>query len=226
MKSRPLDKILAIVALLLTPLFFISLSALIPCTVRVFYYASIDPLDIPESSGYSREVIIGAYDDVMDFIWRGAEFKTGELAWTESEKEHFEDSMFLFHLQAVFASVAGALLVAYFLLIKFGVLRPWRPKGLSPIAWGGMLTLALLIALGIFALVDFDQLFVVFHQVFFPGKSNWTFNPYTEEVINILPETFFAVCAGFIAGLAILLSICSIVVGFVCKRQRDKHATA
>ena len=63
---------------------------LIPCAFRPFYYISVDTLNIPEESGYEREVCIEAYDDVMNFIWEGAEFKTGQLKWTEEEKGHFE----------------------------------------------------------------------------------------------------------------------------------------
>lgn len=222
MKSRPIDIVCSILAFLATPLFFISFAVSIPAVFRPFYYACITPLHIEEYSGYDRETIVEAYDDVMNFIWEGAEFKTGSLDWTEEEKAHFEDCIPLFHLQVILACVLGAYLLAYLILIKTKVLRPARLKGISSVSYGGMLTLLAMAVVGIFAAIDFEKLFEVFHMVFFPGKDNWVFNESTEEVINILPAEFFAVCAGFIVGLVVIFSIIAIVVGVVHKVREDK----
>ena len=224
MKPRVIDKICSILAFLITPVFLVSFAVSIPAVFRPFYYACITPLHIEETSGYSRETIVEAYDDVMDFIWEGAEFKTGSLEWTEDEKAHFEDCIPLFHLQIILATILGALLLAYLILLKTKVLRPARLKGITSTAYGGMLTLVLMIAIGIFAAIDFTKLFDTFHAVFFPGKENWVFNESTEQVINILPEEFFAVCAGFIVGVVVLLSIILIVVGVVKKVKSDRLA--
>ena len=225
MKPRIIDKICSIFAFLITPIFLISFAVSIPAVFRPFYYACITPLRIEETSGYSRETIIEAYDDVMAFIWEGKEFKTGSLKWTEDEKEHFEDCIPLFHLQVILSSVLGALLLAYLILLKTKVLRRAWMKGIPSTAYGGMFTILLMIAVGIFAAVDFDKLFVVFHSVFFPGKDNWVFNERTEQVINILPEEFFAVCAGFIVGLVAVSSVVLISVG-VARKVRDDKLTA
>ena len=222
MKIRPIDIICSVLAFLATPVFFIAFAASIPSVFRPFYYACITPLHIEEYSGYSRETIVEAYDDVMDFIWEGAEFKTGSLNWTESEKEHFEDCIPLFHLQVILASVLGAYLLAYLILIKKKVLRPARFKGISSVAYGGMLTILLMIIIGIFAAIDFDKLFNLFHAIFFPGKENWVFDEKTEQVIMILPEEFFAVCAGFIVGLVAILSIVATSLGIASKIKHDK----
>ena len=222
MKSRPIDIILSILAFLATPLFFISFAASIPAVFRPFYYACITPLHIEETSGYDRETIVEAYDDVMAFIWEGAEFKTGSLKWTEEEKEHFEDCIPLFHLQVILASILGAYLLVYLILIKTKVLRPARFKGISSVSYGGMLTLIIMAIVGIFAAIDFDKLCNLFHAVFFPGKGNWIFDERTEQIINILPEEFFAVCAGFIVGLVAIFSVVSITIGVVHKVKDDK----
>ena len=118
----------------------------------------------------------------------------------------------------------GALLLAYLVLLKTKVLRPARLKGITSTAYGGMLTLLFMAIVGIFAAIDFTKLFDAFHAVFFPGKENWVFNESTEQVINILPEEFFAVCAGFIVGVVVILSITLIVVGVVKKVKSDRLA--
>ncbi|WP_445449547.1 TIGR01906 family membrane protein, partial [Enterococcus faecalis] len=38
--------------------------------------------------------------------------------------------------------------------------------------------------------VNFDRFFVLFHGVFFNNDA-WIFNPATDPIINVLPETFF-----------------------------------
>jgi len=43
-------------------------------------------------------------------------------------------------------------------------------------------------------LMGFDQFFVLFHTVLFPGDSTWLFDPVKDPVIYILPEEFFLHC--------------------------------
>lgn len=224
-KARWIDILLSVIAFLATPLFFISFAASIPAVFRPFYYACITPLHIEETSGYDRETIVEAYDDVMNFIWEGAGFKTGSLKWTEEEKAHFEDCVPLFHLQVILASVLGAYLLVFLILRKKNVLRPAKLWGISSVSYGGMFTLLVMAIIGIFAAVDFDKLFNLFHAVFFPGKGNWIFNEKTEQIINILPEEFFAACAGFIVGLVVIFSIIAVVVGVV-KREKVARINA
>ena len=220
MKKRPVDIICSALCFVITPFFFISASALIPCLFNFFYYFWIDPLKIPQTSGFTKPQIIEAFNDVMNFIWRGAEFKTGELAYTKEEEMHFADCKPLFHLQLILFLVTGVLLLSYFILLKVKVLRKARFKGISPMAYSGALTISLLLGIGIFALVDFDKLFTIFHQIAFPGKENWLFDPETEQIILILPESFFMACAIFIIGMVISLSTVSIVLGIIFKDKK------
>ncbi|MGT2744469.1 TIGR01906 family membrane protein [Streptococcus phocae subsp. phocae] len=43
-------------------------------------------------------------------------------------------------------------------------------------------------------MIGFDNFFTLFHQILFVGDSTWLFNPLTDPVIWILPETFFMHC--------------------------------
>lgn len=221
-KANKVDKGCAIAMICLTPIFFIAVSALIPCIFRPFYYMFIDPLKIPQTSGYSRSTIIGAYNDIMNFIWRGAPFKTGSLAYTEAEKSHFADCIPLFHLQLILALVIGTLIIMYILLLKKNILIKVRFKGLSPFVYGGFISISLLAIVGIFAAINFNALFTVFHHIAFPGKGNWIFDYDTEQVIKILPESFFAVCAVFIISMVVILSTIVIVYGFMHKEKKHE----
>ena len=223
-KKEKIKNIISIVygwvIFLFTPFFFVCCGTMIPCTFRPFYYWSVGPLKISETSGYSYNEIKTAFDDVMNFIWRGAPFKTGNLAYTAEEASHFADCIPLFRLQLIIFIIGAVLFTAYFVLHFTKVLPIKRFKDINPITYGAMLTLVFALVFGIFAAADFDGLFRAFHQVFFPGKSNWTFNPETEQIINILPEEFFLECAIFIVSVIAILCAISITLGFVFRHKR------
>jgi len=47
---------------------------------------------------------------------------------------------------------------------------------------------------------------VIFHSIFFPGKTNWLFDWRTDPIILVLPQDFFMHCAMLIGGGLIIFS--------------------
>ena len=60
---------------------------------------------------------------------------------------------------------------------------------------------------------DFDRAFTVFHSIFFPGKTNWLFDPNVDQIIQILPEVYFRNCAILVIGLILILCCAWMVLG-------------
>ena len=203
MKSKGFSCLLAI----LLALFAISASVSAPILCRPFYYAHIEALDMPEKTGWTAEQIREAFDDVMDFLLKGTEFRTGDLLWSESRKTHFADCKVLFYLDLWIFAVTGALLLAVFWAFRRKKQRPARPAGHGPSFWAGVLILVLFGGFGAFAASDFDRAFTVFHKIFFPGKTNWVFDPRTDQIILVMPEEFFRNCAILIASLLALFVV-------------------
>ena len=56
-----------------------------------------------------------------------------------------------------------------------------------------VLTIVIPLILSFFAFVDFEHLFITFHQLVF-SNDYWLFNPKLDPIINILPESFFMHC--------------------------------
>ncbi|KRL23291.1 TIGR01906 family membrane protein [Lentilactobacillus kisonensis] len=56
-----------------------------------------------------------------------------------------------------------------------------------------VVTLSLMIIVMMF--LNFDQLFIYFHELLF-RNNDWLFDPNTDPVINMLPDTFFLECFG------------------------------
>ena len=99
-------------------IFMISFAIAFVILFRPYYYMNIDILELEEETGYSYEVIKEAYDDVMDFLVFGDEFKTGELKYSEEGKSHFEDCKKLFTFDFICLFISTAFLVIIFVLQK------------------------------------------------------------------------------------------------------------
>ena len=56
--------------------------------------------------------------------------------------------------------------------------------------WGGVLTLALIIGVGLFALVGFDTLFLKFHQLSF-ANDFWQLDSRTDFLVMLFPQDFW-----------------------------------
>ncbi len=206
-----------IAALVLLVTFSIGL----PIYVRPFYYIQIDMLDMPDDTGYTKEQIMEAYDEVLDFlVLRDREFGTGELSYSEEGKSHFEDCKVLFDLNITAFCISLFVVLLLCLLSGIGAVKLARPLGLPITFFSGLSALLLFGALGVIVALDFSHAFEVFHAIFFPGKENWQFDPFCDEIITVMPEEFFMNCAILIASSIIIISVILIIRGIRSKRKR------
>lgn len=102
--------------------------------------------------------------------------------------KHFADVKKLFHLaQGVFVISFPA----FFLFIKQILLKGHGWLVQKTFLWMMLAP----VVIGLMGLpMGFDQFFVLFHTVLFPGDSTWLFDPAKDPVIYILPEEFFLHC--------------------------------
>ena len=191
-------------------LFLLSASIGLPIYIRPFYYAHIDACDLARISGYSQEQIREAYDQVLDYLTLpGREFGTGALPHSEAGKAHFADCKALFDLNAMLLIGSGlVLLVLFAMRKKWGAYRLCRHS--APF-WAAVLSLTAPMIIGILAAMDFDRAFVIFHSLFFPGKSNWIFDWYADPIIRVLPQEFFRNCA-ILIGVGLVAMAVGILV--------------
>ena len=87
-----------------------------------------------------------------------------------------------------------------------------------------MTILAAGLLIGVLAALDFDRAFVLFHTVFFPGKTNWVFDWRTDPIILLLPQSFFRNCALLILG--VLLLWCGALVALDLRTRRTHRVPA
>ena len=215
------SKLLSLLTSVPVALFILTGSLSVPILWRGFYYSQIEALALPARTGFSPEIIREAFDQVMDYLLLNAPFGVGQLRWSEEGMAHFADCRFWFQADLIIFAVTALLL----LVLLVWALRSPRFAGrfsFSPIRGGVTLLLVLILALGIWGLIDFEALFVTFHTLFFPGKTNWLFDPNLDQILLILPEAFWARAAALTAGLAVGLSLLLLLGEWLWKRRQPK----
>ena len=184
----------------------------LPIYIRPFYYAHIEAMGLPEYTGFTASQIRESYDAVLDYlVLPGREFSTGVFAHSAEGAAHFADCKVLFDLNRNVLLCSAGVLAVLGLLRRLGKTGPYRLGRKSSGFWAALLALILPLVLGSLAALDFDRAFVVFHSLFFPGKTNWIFDWRTDPIILALPQDFFMHCAMLIGGGLILFS-CGILI--------------
>ena len=192
-------RLLSVLCMASVFLFLLTASIGLPIYIRPFYYAHIDAYELAQRSGFTEEEIRQAYDEVLDYLTLpGKEFGTGVMACSHAAEHHFADCRVLFALNAVVLAGSGAVLLVLLLMRKkWG---PYRLGKRSAAFWAAVLALAAPVIIGALAAIDFDRAFVIFHSIFFPGKTNWIFDWHADQIIRVLPQEFFRNCAILIGG--------------------------
>ena len=212
-----MKRFLSVLCMVCVCLFLLTLSIGLPIYIRPFYYAHIDALALEELSGYTEPQIRQAYDEVLDYLTLpGKKFGTGELPHSADGKAHFVDCKVLFDLNASILLISSAVLA-----VLFAMRRRWGAYRLgkhSAYLWAAVLSLIAPILIGGLAAMNFDRAFVIFHSIFFPGKTNWVFDWYRDPIIRVLPQEFFRNCA-----ILIGVGLVTMATGILLLESRKKE---
>lgn len=218
------SKLLSLFTGVFTALLVLTASIAAPLLCRPFYYAHIEALDLDGYTGLSVEQIKEAFDQVMDYcLGLRPDFAAGILPFSQSGASHFADVRVLFLLDLWVAVLSLAALVVLFVIGRKRKLTPAPLLGHGPGFWAAIGLGGLFLIVGGLAATNFDRAFVVFHSLFFPGKTNWLFDWRTDPIILLLPETFFRNCAVLILALLIFWCVVLIAADLLAQRRRRKR---
>ena len=203
--------------------FILTCAIALPIYIRPFYYAHIEPLELPEISGYTADQIREGYDAILDYLTLpGREFSAGDFAYSAEGAAHFADCKVLFDLNRNVLLASLAVLLALSLYRRVKRRPPYVLFGRPAAFTAGISALVLPIVLGGLAALDFDRAFVVFHSIFFPGKDNWLFSWHTDHIIRVLPQDFFMHCGILIALGVVVFSLTAIGCALTQKHRKTK----
>jgi hypothetical protein len=137
-------------------------------------------------------------------------FKAGPCPtfYTDAEAAHLRDARTLLWL-GIMLAVLSAVLIGAALIHRPKDARRWRA-----VARGGGGLAVGAVVVGVIGAFAFEPLFVLFHEVFFPG-GNWEF-PADSNMIRLYPYPFWELTA---AALGLLCVIGGGAVWFVARRR-------
>ena len=184
---------------------------------RPLYYFDIDHLHLAGFSGMETADIKANYDALIDYnsIFYRQPLQFPTLPMSEGGRIHFAEVKVIFSVMEILFLLslpAGIALAA--VALKRGEYRFLKHTALI---------LAILpTALGIFAAISWEMLFLSFHLLFFRNDL-WLFSPLTDPIISILPDTFFLHCA--LAIFLLILMIAGVLfLVYRVLRKRDRKA--
>ncbi|MFC3931220.1 TIGR01906 family membrane protein [Streptococcus dentapri] len=147
-------------------------------------------LNLAASVSLSDHELLHNFNQLMSYLtlpWV-SELKMSDFPSSSEALAHFRDVKHLFHLVQVLF-LLGIIPSYQFLKKHFNSHSLWLHSRL----FLALIVLPVFLAfLGM--MIGFDQFFTLFHQLLFPGADNWLFNPYTDPIIWVLPETYFLHC--------------------------------
>lgn len=203
-------------------LFVISFSIALPIMCRFIHTLCIKPMHIVEdlnagtNSNYTFDDVVEAYNEVVNYCCFYTKFGAGKLLYPEEDVLHFEDCRKLFTLDFVVIIVSLIIIITLKIIEKKKKVVMFKPL---TYLITGISTIVLPTVLGILCAINFDEAFVIFHHIFFPGKENWLFNPSENHIIWILPQDFFMVCA-IVIGASVVIGSTLLILFFFIKRKK------
>ena len=171
-------------------------------------------------AGYTEQDLSFATDAILhDLVVGPPDFAVevgGAPVLAERERAHMRDVRGVFAGFFVIAAVAAVILA--------GLAIGARRSGHAARAWSaiaiGMRGLIVGIAVtGVIASIAFDQLFEIFHELFFPAGS-FTFDPRTDHLVQLFPFDFWSETT-IVLGVVIVAvaAIVSVVAGRLAARS-------
>ena len=152
---------------------------------------------------FSAEDLRTATDAIVgDLILGPPEFDVeigGAPVLDERERQHMRDVRVVF--MGLYVAAAVSVVVLLVASRRRDRVRLWRSIRRGAIG----LVIATLV-LGVVALVAFDQLFELFHRIFFPAGS-YLFDPANDRLVQLFPFQFWEETAMAVGALIIALAL-------------------
>lgn len=168
------------------------------CFDRSFYPKEYAKYNNAEIIGISEEQLMEATDVLLDYIQGKREDMVVKATIFGEEREVFNEreTAHMVDVRALYqnAMLVRNLLAGVFVLGVVVLLVLRQKRALIDLAEGIVnacaVFLAIFLAIGFFAYVDFNRFWTCFHQIFFQNDL-WLLNPNTDIMIMMVPEGFF-----------------------------------
>ena len=167
--------------------------------IRLYEYG-FNKYEVSAATGLDNEELLSVADRMVTYFNSDEEFFDIDL-FNQREVTHLKDVKGLIQL-AYRLQLASLAYIVVYIVINFVLRRGAFWRGLARrLIWGSGATIALLAILGLWAVIDFDSLFLLFHLVSFSNEL-WQLSP-GDKMLLMFPQGFFNDGALFVAAAAI-----------------------
>lgn len=169
-------------------------------------------IDTQHFLGLTHEQVLHNYDELLHYLLNPfvETLKMTHIPTSTSGAFHFYEVKNLFLLN-------NTIFVGGVVVSLWGFRYIAQQKRWYVFAQIGKFLSVLPIGMVLILLVGFNYWFVLFHQLAF-GNNDWIFNPQTDPIIYVLPETFFLSCA----VLILIIVQMSFVIFWQYAKRKDK----
>ena len=188
---------------------------------KMLFYAPPENTGLPEAEYPGVARMTAAYltgrEETFQYVFSDAEGNRF-LCFQDHEAAHMADCRGLIRLDTALCAGCG---IAALLLTAAGMIRrKGRREFLRGVLRGMIGTAGLAVILIIWALADFNGLFVTFHKVAF-RNDGWLLNPQTDLLIRLMPSAFFVRLG--IRGLLRFAAVPAVMAAAVRIGLKKKH---
>jgi len=199
-------------------LFILSFSVVFILNFRPLYYHDMKTQNLSERYQMPEEEIRANYDTLITYnnLFHREELTFPSMPMSESGKIHFEE------VKVIFDAIQLLLLATTISFWPLAI-HTLRRKEVSFLKWIPILAGIVVTIILYWAIIDWEGLFITFHQIVF-RNDYWLFDPYTDPIINFLPDIFFFHClVGIILCMVLLLGGC--LVGYQILKKKYNGGT-
>ena len=139
-------------------------------------------------------------------------FPDGQSLFNARELHHMVDVKVFTQLAFAFAIVAGLLAIGAAAFLRRRPTHFW-----AALRNGALLTIAIIAAIALTAIFNWEFFFTGFHKLFFESGT-WQFL-YSDTLIRLFPEQFWFDAALTVGGLTLLGAIFALIVTWRWRRQ-------
>lgn len=196
-----------------------------------FYEKEYEKYDVLTELDMTMEDAMYVTEEMMSYL-RGDRESLSVTTIVEGREQDFFNDQDRFHMEEVQALFIGGLnirtgavlagiLCVIFLLLSGADVRKILPRSYW-IALG--ISGVIVVVIGAAAVLDFNRVFVLFHQIFFDNDL-WIFDPATDYMIRMLPEGLFydfvIRIGGFFLGILLILLVLSVLFSLFRRRKSN-----
>ena len=175
------------------------------------YHGGFERYNVSRTTGITDEDLRQVAKEIRGYFNSGEEplevrtrvYGVERSLFKPKEVVHMRDVKRLVQGVYIIAGVTALYLLAY---AGYGFARR-RGQFAEDLAWlllwGGSLTAALILAVGLFALVGFDTLFLKFHQISFTNDF-WQLDSRTDFLVMLFPQEFWFDATMWVAMRALI----------------------